>query len=320
MKGSFKPCYVWPNKSFPFRLYFDDEKARIFIIENLQHNFDWLKKFSPKFRRNDHFFVVLGWHYRRSLVEEASKMFEALDLNKDNFHILFNDPSEEGLFKAYGFAGETVNHNAFLDETLVMRPLSVDKKYDAIYVARLVEWKRHSLAAEVGNLALVAGNTHGAAAAAVVPPHAYLNSAPLTAEDVCKKINESCCGLVLSEEEGASFASSEYLLCGVPVVSTFSKGGRDVWYNEYNSRVVSPSPAAVKEGVEFFVANPRDPAIIRDQHIQQANQYRENFIGLLHRTLLGCEIDYIDAAKYFKAHFFHKMRRSYSPPFECIFG
>jgi len=301
MNDNFRPCYVWPNKSFPFRVYFEDEKARIFIIENLQHNFEWLKKYSPKFRKNDHFFVILGWYYRDYLVEEASSMFDALDLKKNNFHILFNDPNDKGLFNKYGFSGKTVNHNAFLDETLVMRPLELDKKFDAIYVARLIEWKRHYLAAGIPNLALVGGKTHGASASRNIPPHVYLNSSPLTPEEVCTKINESRCGLVLSEMEGASFASSEYLLCGVPVVSTESKGGRDVWYNDYNAKIVAPNASAVKEAVEFFVANPRDPMIVRDQHIQQANHYRENFVELLHQTLLGCEIDYIDAAKYFKA-------------------
>jgi hypothetical protein len=40
---------------------------------------------------------------------------------------------------------------------------------------------------------------------------------------------------IFSLSEGACFASTQYLLSGLPVVSTKSKGGRDIWYNDENS-------------------------------------------------------------------------------------
>ena len=53
-------------------------------------------------------------------------------------------------------------------------------------------------------------------------------------------------GGVFSEEEGACWASSEYLLCGLPVVSTHSRGGRDVWYSGHNSLIVEPTQARAR--------------------------------------------------------------------------
>jgi glycosyltransferase involved in cell wall biosynthesis len=66
-------------------------------------------------------------------------------------------------------------------------------------------------------------------------------------------INSSVCGLMLSDIEGACYASTEYLLCGVPVVTTKSFGGRDEYYEEENHLTVRATPAHVAEGVSYFV-------------------------------------------------------------------
>ncbi len=58
------------------------------------------------------------------------------------------------------------------------------------------------------------------------PPTLYLNS-----WEVARKLNACRVGMCLSETEGAMFAAVEYLLCGLPVVSTPSQGGRDVWFD-----------------------------------------------------------------------------------------
>ena len=316
---NFKPCYVWPNPSFPFRVYFDNGNCRIFIIENIQHNFEWILNCKSKFRANDYFLVIIGCHYHYALVEEAHRMFLALDLDKNKFYIMCNDEREKILFSQFKFHTSIINQNSWLDENLIMKPLICEKKYDSVYVARLIDLKRHNLASLIGNLALVAGPNHGADASEYVPPHSFWNEKTLSPSEVCQIINESYCGLILSEVEGASFASSEYLLCGIPVVSTFSEGGRDSWYNDYNSKIVEPNETAIKAAVEYFVANPRDPYLIRDMHLKQANIFRERFINLINEILSKSGIDYIFAEKYFQKNFFHKMRDSLHPDFKNIF-
>lgn len=317
---TFKPCYTWPNPAIPFRLYFNDPKCRIFIIENLQHNFLWLLQWKDRFRISDIFFAIIGCHYQPFLVDEASRMFDALSLPRDQFYLLYNDEREESLFSASGFNGEVINQNAWLDESSAMKPLNVAKSYDAVYVARLMELKRHCLSSEIGNLAIVCGDLHGATESLYVPPYAYRNQKVLSPHEVCGIINQSRCGLILSEAEGACFVSSEYLLCGIPVVSTKSEGGRDVWYDDYNSLVVEPTPSAVKEAVQYFCENPRDPDKIRSSHIEKARFYRSKFVALLGRILSNRGISYVDPELYFSNRFFDKMRRCYEPPFELLFG
>lgn len=315
----YKPTYTWPNPAFPFRLYYTGKNCRIFIIENIQHNWNWMSKYRPGIKETDYFFVYCGWYHDTFFAKEAEKIFSCLNLRKENFFIMFNSQEEMFNFARYKFQGDVINHNAWLDENHVMHPKKIPKRYDAVYTARLSAFKRHHLASNVNNLALVAGLNHGNAVVSNLPGCAYKNDAPLTPEGVCTKINESVCGLILSEVEGACFSSSEYLLCGIPVVSTHSKGGRDVWYSNYNAIVVPPDPGEISAAVRDFVSNPRDPERIRAEHVRLARYFRSKFTAQLQRVLDRFD-EGVDAEDYFQRHFFHKMRKSINPDFQGIFG
>src|SRR5690606_14249643 len=137
-----------------------------------------------------------------------------------------------------------INQNAFIVPDYFFPIDGAEKKYDAIYNARPRKFKRHYLARNVGEayrLALILGK-HVASLDDVneseLPKHIYKNTDHLPHKRVNELLNQSRVGLILSAVEGACFASSEYLLAGIPVVSTMSKGGRDYWYDEYNSLVV----------------------------------------------------------------------------------
>lgn len=315
----FKSCYIWPNPAFPFRVFYSDKNIRVFIIENLGHNFEWLKRIKKYIKKTDYFFVIVGCFYSEHLVIEGLRMIENLSLDIRQFRIMYNDNKDKLTFDKHGFYGEIINQNGFINEN-IMKPIKKNKDFNAIYVARLITLKRHELAAQVSNLALVAGDSMGTALSTYIPPHIYLNDHHASPQEVCELINRSYCGLILSEVEGASFVSSEYLLCGIPVVSTTSLGGRDFWYDEYNSLVVEPLPEAVRDAVEFFVSNPRDPEIIRNNHIKLATEQKEKFISMFRDILSDNGIDYIDPSKYFFANYFHKMRVSYDVNVESVFN
>ena len=316
----YKPSYVWPNPAFPFRVYFEHENLRIFIIENIQHNWVWLEAYHKYFKPTDYFFVYCGWYHSPYFAKEAEQIFDELGLNRDRFFFLYNEEAEKKNFEVKGFIGDVINQNAWLDENKVMKVLPyTEKLFNAIYVGRLSAFKRHYLAKSVNNIALVAGNNHGNVAVNDIPDAVYKNDAPLSPEEVCEKINQSVCGLILSAEEGACFASSEYLLCGVPVVSTNSSGGRSVWYNEYNSIVCEDTEGSVASAVQYFLENPRDPLKIRSAHISLAKHFRAKFIAVLSRLFYDHGIYNVDAYEYFEGHFMHKLRKSYKPNFDEIF-
>lgn len=312
----FEPSYVWPHPAIHFRQYFDHPNCRIFIIENITHNWNWLRRYANDIQDRDYFIVQLGWYFHDWLIEESAEVLDLLGLSREKFRILFSDHPSRALFESHGFHGALVNQNAFLDENL-FTPQITEKHYDAVYTARFAPFKRHFLARKVSKLALIAGRNYGVSVEDI-PPHEFLNEKPLARDEVIEKINEARTGLCLSEHEGACYSSSEYLLCGIPVVSTWSHGGRDVWYNDYNSIVCDANEDAVAESVAKLGRLGRSPGRIRDIHIQQARGFRRNFVRLLSEIFLERNVTE-DAEHYFRANFYHKMISSIEPPFSKIF-
>jgi glycosyltransferase involved in cell wall biosynthesis len=314
--NAFKPSFVWPNPAFHFRIYYESDKCRIFLIENIAHNWNWLKENVNKIRPNDYFFVQLGWHFSEHLVNECHRIIEMLGLEKKQFRIMFPDFRAKAMFEYYGFTGKIINHNCFLDENK-FKIIDSEKLYDAIYTARFAEFKRHFLASKIENLALVAGNTWGLKTEEI-PKYKYLNKVHLSPEEVVQKLSESKCGLILSEFEGACYSSSEYLLCGLPVVSTWSHGGRDIWFNEYNSIICDANPDAVAASVKKIINLKRDPHRIREMQIRFANEQRLNFIEM-HNEVLDSVGEKKVAREYFEKNYIHKLLTSETPNFLQIF-
>jgi glycosyltransferase involved in cell wall biosynthesis len=320
MNKSYLPSYTWPNPAFPFRIYLDHPNLRIFIIENIHHNWKWFQEYSKRFQKRDYFFVYCGWFHSQNFLKEDIEVFDQLNLNKDKFYFLFNSSKEFEIYRTAGFLGNVINHNAWIDENGVMYPETHIKKiYDAVYIARHSPFKRHELATKVNNLALVMGNDHKNKSNLPLPNFLFKNDSVLAPEEVRRKINQSFCGLILSDTEGACFSSSEYLLCGVPVVSTYSNGGRDEWYTSHNSIVCEADPNKIAEAVDFFKKNLRDPFKIRDDHIKLSNIYRERFVNILEELFYRNSVD-INAKIYFKESYIHKMRKSCVPDFENIWA
>ena len=309
MKKKFELCYKFPQDNFSFQVILHGKKLKLVFIDNLIHNFKWLRIFAPQIDDTYLFVVTLGCYYSDGLVANCAEMFEYLRLNKSNFLILFNTEEDKLKFTLHGFKGIYCNNNCWLDENCY-KIINCEKKYDAIMVSRAIAIKRHYLAKEVSNLALVTNgiNVDEANGDIELPPHVYNNAYHLPTSKVNELISESHCGLILSPEEGACYASSEYLLCGIPVVSTHSKGGRDVWYNKYNSIIVEPDENEIAIAVEQLKLIKKDPEIIRKEHIDLSNRFREGLFNVLqkivNRCYNGCDFRTYFSYKYKKPHYF----------------
>ena len=144
------------------------------------------------------------------------------------------------------------------------------------------ELKRHWLSARIERLALL-DPVYGTDALDLKraytsrPNCAWSNDERLEPAGVAEIVTRAHCGLALSELEGMCRASSEYLLCGVPVVSTRSHGGRDVWYDEYNAIVVEADVDAVYDAACALKRQPRDPWRIRSDYLARARAFRDRF-------------------------------------------
>jgi glycosyltransferase involved in cell wall biosynthesis len=217
-----------------------------------------------------------------------------------NHRLIFmgNSQREADLLAAEGLPSVFLNKNFSVPET-IFRPLrGVEPEFDAIYNARFVPEKRHELAASVESLAYL-GYVQGAedecrTQVALMerllranPRHVLLNpiidGRPLRLDPVetNRQINRARIGLCLSESEGSNYASMEYMLAGLGVVSTPSIGGRDVYFDPEFCIVCDPNPDAVRDAVADLKARnvPRDH--IRQATLSRIESQRRRFLDLV---------------------------------------
>jgi hypothetical protein len=200
--------------------------------------------------------------------------------------------AETGLFLARGVDALHCNQNALADER-VFRPLPfIEKRFTAIYDAKLERYKRHYLAKRVPNLALLAYRNPGTgsrryaeAVAREFETAHWLNDPTrtpaqwaLTDAEVNALYNRCHVGLCLSAIEGPMWASIQYLLAGLPVVSTPSEGGRDEFFAAPHVRIVAATPDAVAAGVAELKSAELDPAAIRERTLAMMAPQRARFI------------------------------------------
>ena len=178
--------------------------------------------------------------------------------------------------RSLGFEARWCHQNLFCNEDDLQLLPSTDRPFDAVYNAVLMPYKRHHLLAGVSKLRLITGSLDRLAELPKLGlTHATVNDRFLTKSEVAQVLSQCKCGLALSAEEGGMLASTEYLLCGLPVVSTPSIGGRDVYYSDTNHIACEPSIDSVAEAVTAAVARDWDRAAIRRAAIDRSKHFRQ---------------------------------------------
>ena len=203
--------------------------------------------------------------------------------------VLANTMKEVEALSSLGLHTVLCHQNAFLDESRYPL-LHVPKRYDAIYIARFTQCKRHQLASDIRSIRLIGGCAYrkeqpymdeilgNKLAHAEWTPHVSPSRIPA-------EIASASCGLCLSDVEGAMYVSAEYLLCGIPVVNTPNIGGRDELFPDFAVKTVPPDPAAVAEAVAEFVRNPPSPEKIRAAVLEKMEPHRQTFRKLLNDAM-----------------------------------
>ena len=241
-----------------------------------------LEAFQRSIPRGEKFtmLLLLGWSGELPEVYNELKVRLADAKNafpEARFVIIANTEEEIPILKEFSevlFA----HQNAFLDPWRYPLAKKGKREHDALYIARITPFKRHYLAKNIRNLHLI-GNyaprekeyfeetmkdfTHARWTQKI--------SSYLIGREICK----ASCGLALSAIEGAMLACGEYSLCGIPVVNTRNKGGRDVLLPDFAVKFVDDTPESVAEAVDYWVNNPVDPAEIRQGFLAKAQPHRE---------------------------------------------
>ncbi|MBZ9798895.1 glycosyltransferase [Mesorhizobium sp. ES1-4] len=210
---------------------------------------------------------------------------------------LCNTEEERRLVAAVGGTAIFSNHNLMVSEEIFRPLLDVPVEFDAVYNARISHTKRHYLAFDIERLVHVTfsiGELPRAGDRAFIrrlrsqsPLHRIANPAvrdvvaPLAPHEVNRVYNQAAVGLCLSAAEGAMRSSMEYLMAGLPVVSTPSVGGRDVFFDPDYCIIAEPDPAAIRRAVETL----RDRAIpreeIRDRTLAKVRAQRQELTVFL---------------------------------------
>jgi glycosyltransferase involved in cell wall biosynthesis len=211
-------------------------------------------------------------------------------------------------------------NNCLIDESIFCVDPSAKKRFRAIYDARLTPFKRHELASKIANLALVTYDIplnrdagYNEKIGKLLSHATWLNgpfasnSRELTPSEVASFLNQSQVGIMLSSMEGGNYASLQYLLCGLPVVTTKNVGGRDEFFNPEHVIWADDNPEAISDAVEELISRQLDPQAIRQAALERVNQHRNRL------TTLVANICAPESAPNWENYYFHKLLHKYSP-------
>jgi hypothetical protein len=187
------------------------------------------------------------------------------------------------------------HQNAFIDETVFRPQRERRREFEAIHVANAQPWKRHHLAWGVRRIALVAYNHSGEVGRTQWPELSNYRDTAFTnlksdgsfrwvsSEEVNSLCNRSGVGLILSELEGANFASGEYRFSGLPIISTPSRGGRDAFFDPSSTFIVLAEARDVEQCVQAVAERAFDPTEIAHRAVEAAIVHREVLLNWLGR-------------------------------------
>lgn len=218
----------------------------------------------------------------------------------DRLVFVCNTRREMELLHLVGEAAVHINKTCGVSEQ-VYRPLAgIRPEFSAIYNAQLTLWKRHELTLDIesclfvfyrgsyGSLTLEQEKALFARHAERAPGHHFVNELDATGRPVRIsphmvniQLNKARVGLCLSEIEGAMFASVEYLLAGLPVVTTPSTGGRDTYFDDDYCITVEPNAADVNEAVNALIARDIARDEVRNRTLQKLKADRKLLVTLL---------------------------------------
>jgi glycosyltransferase involved in cell wall biosynthesis len=298
-----RPQWAFSDTAVIFK-YYENRSKRVFILEGLDHNFDIL----PLFTGKDYLLVTIPCHTTEWNFGFALRCLEAQNPGYPPDHITFlaNTKEQEEQARKYGFGSIFFNQNALLDESTYWLAHNSCRIYNLVLNTRPERsFKRPYLAREVKSLAIIQGynfRKEDYMDLRELNPD-FLNHSRLSTKEVVAIYNQSQVGGIFSEKEGACYSSSEYLLCGLPVVSTESQGGRDTWYNKWNSVICQAQDEsvadAVGEAMRKLDTGEFNRNRIRSMHISLQYSMRDSFCVLISNI---CDLTDSEAARIFSSH------------------
>ena len=285
--------YSSPMPPYNFRILYDHPRiVYVTIVRHLANLFCM-----SRYAREVPMTYVVGFSWSIANRTKVARLAREHRMHEKRFprhsiHYICNSPEEMSTLSKYGLPCDFVNKNAFLDESLYHVIPGSQKHFDAVMNARMAPFKRHGLARKIERLALITSpdavtgsREYVDSIRRVLADAHWLNDGNdgayrrLNVFEVCDALNAAKVGLILSKNEGQCQASAEYLLCGLPVVSTRSKGGREAFFNDTDTIIVDENPEAVEEGVRTMISRNLDPQAVRDRMLRAVRAASRAFLS-----------------------------------------
>jgi hypothetical protein len=244
---------------------------------------------------NSFVFLLCSWNNSPNIINLAKSYSEY------NIIILANSLEEKKHFE--GKVKNDVlfcNHNAFLNENIFKIENISKKEYDLVIDSAFNTYKNVKFAKNIPNVVHIGYFTNHESSKnnSIVPNFGILANylsvngsyKRLNKNEISDFYNKSLMGGIFSHVEGACFASSQYLLCGLPVISTKSIGGRDIWYNEDNSIICESNEESVLEAYETVKKKLFNREFnrekIRNTHLKQMDEHRNTLVEYIKNKFL----------------------------------
>jgi len=296
---------------------------RVFFIPELVNSIPYKFKYKNKEYTNG--ITILNFAY---FIDEETFKYNpgwCNNLKCPNPIICVPNKHIYNLFKKYRPQYEVVlaGHNAFINEN-VFKINNKQKKYDMVINSSFTKLKNLQLTNLIKNKVYI-GYKCGSLEEfnECVPKDGYIpnfenrerninNHNWVGESDIIGFYNESYVGGIFSNAEGGCYSSSEYLVCGLPVISVKCKGGREYWYNKENSIICKNDPLEIKNAVELAKKKLKNgefnPIKIRNKHIEMQNIIRKNLtnkvVEVYNKICIG-KIEYkklYDYLKYYQTN------------------
>ena len=300
----------------PLILYIPIDVDIAGFVSNYRLLFDSLRS------QKAHIVCPTYWYFeKRKHIDRLQNVIDDFKITYPDltFTFLSNTSEQHHLFREEKLNSYFCNHNCMVDERIFCPLPRAEKRFDAVYDARFDEWKRHGLAAGIDSLGLIYHRAPALEDSSYVDKikhdlaHAkFFNHSEtgeyhiLSPHQVNNALNQCRVGLCLSAEEGAMFASVQYMLAGLPVVTTPSLGGRDVFFDDEIAITVEPTPEAVANGVREMIGRDLEPHYVRAKTVERVLSHRNRFIELVQKIYDGESVER-DFADEFNKRFTNKL-------------
>ncbi|MEX2296206.1 MAG: hypothetical protein WD715_02250 [Dongiaceae bacterium] len=230
------------------------------------------------------------------LVEHDIAHFAALRAlyPEHRYIVLCNTAAELENYRKRGQPAVITNAGMFTDERKYYVPKRAPKQFDAIYNATFAPYKQHHLCTGIASLGLIYHRyaqlgdqaSHPDQVRAMLKHATFINELGgefryLSSDEIVTWLGRSHVALCLSAVEGHMQACTEYLLCGVPVVSIPNIGGRDWVLDPAYSIEAEPTPEAVAAAVQKLKGRKLDPNKIRAGVIAKLKSSRLRLLQLI---------------------------------------